>query len=256
MRRRRFAARGQVDATAVPAPTEIPADAQAPRPYGAGMYYGGESDIRKEGANWLRALMGQSAAQMEPTGALPEATLRAAEEVDVTAPYDATRRVPPHLDHLYLGTATEPPAATYTPPPGSPPKIDAHPELQAAWAAVMERHPYAARGLQSVSVDDRLGDRGVGGVYDNGRIRVDGHYGTDRGTLAHELTHAAQERQFTKPSPAWRAYAGKPWTPYAERPGEQLAQMVERATYGELPPQPHYLARLQAWLAQNPDYPR
>lgn len=224
MSRRRYRARGQVDATAVPAPTEIPADAQAPRQVGPA-YYGGDSDIRKEGANWLRALMGQSAAQMEPTGPVPEAVLRAEDTVDVAAADPGYGPVPNHLHYGYLGRpGGKPPSGTYTPPPGSPPTID--PKVAALWEDVVERFPYAPRFVKSVEQHE-FSDPGVLGVHDNGRIRLSPDASTD--TLLHELTHAAQRQQFPDASRAWRAYEGKPWTPYQDRRGEILARSVVRS---------------------------
>lgn len=223
MSRRRYRAAGTADATAVPAPTEIPADAQAPRPYGAGMYYGGESDIRKEGANWLRALMGQT--QREPTGPTPAPTLLAEDTVDVAAPDPGYGPVPNHLHYGYLGRpGGRPPSGTYTPPPGSPPTID--PKVAALWEDAIERFPYAPRFVKSVEQHE-FSDPGVLGDHDNGRIRLAPDASTE--TLLHELTHAAQRQQFPDASRAWRAYEGKPWTPYRDRRGEILARSVVRS---------------------------
>jgi hypothetical protein len=196
--------------------------APALRRIAEGQYHAGDSDPRKEGANWLRAIMGLKG-QAEPTGPRPFDALRSSESVDVTARENAHDSGPSNMDEIYLGTRTAPPTGTYTPPAGAPPTID--PKAAAAWKRVIARYPFAGRFVSEVTEAPTLS--ALGDFRDGGKIRL--RHGDDDASLLHELTHATADHQFTtNEAELQNYYAGGGSKDYANRRGERVARVVAR----------------------------
>jgi hypothetical protein len=95
---------------------------------------------------------------------------------------------------------------------------------------MIERYPYAQNLVNAVEAKPLMPSKVGSYNHYNNAINIDENWGKDRenleSTLAHELAHAAQNKQFPERERNAEHY-GSFFTPHDQRPGEQLADAVE-----------------------------
>lgn len=164
---------------------------------------------------------------------------------------DPMAPMPRGSEDLLLGTATQKPQGSYTPPDtGQRPRVnlEGYPKIQAAWENVAKRHPYVANQIEAVSPVKNLGASamyvpGWDPRYNRG-IQIDTSAEQQdpadiESSLVHEMVHKTQREAFPSSLDYLRRWV-PPLTSYRERPGEvqaygtEAASALERAGMGEI----------------------